>query len=113
MKLSILVATLGLAVSLSAGAADTGKGMGGMKMDGTPAPDASHQTTGVVDAIDATKGTVTLAHEPVPTIKWPAMVMSFHITPDLARGISVGQRVRFEFTAKGMDGTITKITVLP
>jgi len=113
MKLSILVATLGLAVSLSAGAADSDKNMGGMKMDGAPAPAASHQTTGVVNAIDTAKGTVTLAHEPVPTIKWPAMVMTFHINPELARGISVGQRVKFEFTAKGMDGTITKISALP
>ena len=103
MRHSILVATMGLAVSLSVGAADTG----------TTAPAATNQTTGVIKAIDAKSGTVTLAHEPVPAIKWPAMTMPFHISPELARGISVGQRVKFEFTAKGMDGTITKINVLP
>ena len=103
MRHSILVATIGLAVSLSVGAADTG----------TTAPAATNQTTGVIKAIDAKSGTVTLAHEPVPAIKWPAMTMPFHISPELARGISVGQRVKFEFTAKGMDGTITKINVLP
>ena len=103
MRHSILVATIGLAVSLSVGAADTG----------TTAPAATNQTTGVIKAIDAKSGTVTLAHEPVPAIKWPAMTMPFHISPELARGISVGQRVKVEFTAKGMDGTITKINVLP
>jgi len=103
MRHSILVATIGLAVSLSVGAADTG----------TTAPAATNQTTGVIKAVDAKSGTVTLAHEPVPAIKWPAMTMPFHISPELARGVSVGQRVRFEFTAKGMDGTITKINVLP
>jgi len=103
MRHSILVATIGLAVSLSVGAADTG----------TTAPAATNQTTGVIKAIDAKSGTVTLAHEPVPAIKWPAMTMPFHISPELARGVSVGQRVNFEFTAKGMDGTITKINVLP
>ena len=103
MRHSILVATIGLAVSLSVGAADTG----------TTAPAATNQTTGVIKAIDAKSGTVTLSHEPVPAIKWPAMTMPFHISPELARGISVGQRVKFEFTAKGMDGTITKINVLP
>ena len=103
MRHSILVATMGLAVSLSVGAADTG----------TTAPAATNQTTGVIKAIDAKSGTVTLAHEPVPAIKWPAMTMPFHISPELARGVSVGQRVNFEFTAKGMDGTITKINVLP
>ena len=103
MRHSILVATIGLAVSLSVGGADTG----------TTAPAATNQTTGVIKAIDAKSGTVTLAHEPVPAIKWPAMTMPFHISPELARGVSVGQRVNFEFTAKGMDGTITKINVLP
>ena len=103
MRHSILVATIGLAVSLSVGAADTG----------TTAPAATNQTTGVIKAIDAKSGTVTLAHDPVPAIKWPAMTMPFHISPELARGVSVGQRVNFEFTAKGMDGTITKINVLP
>ena len=103
MRHSILVATICLAVSLSVGAADTG----------TTAPAATNQTTGVIKAIDAKSGTVTLAHEPVPAIKWPAMTMPFHISPELARGVSVGQRVNFEFTAKGMDGTITKINVLP
>ena len=103
MRHSILVATMGLAVSLSLGAADTG----------TTAPAATNQTIGVIKAIDAKSGTVTLSHEPVPAIKWPAMTMPFHISPELARGISVGQRVKFEFTAKGMDGTITKINVLP
>ena len=103
MRHSILVATMGLAVSLSVGAADTG----------TTAPAATNQTTGVIKAIDAKSGTVTLSHEPVRALKWPAMTMPFHISPELARGISVGQRVKFEFTAKGMDGTITKINVLP
>ena len=103
MRHSILVATIGLAVSLSVGAADTG----------TTAPAATNQTTGVIKAIDAKSGTVTLSHEAVPALKWPAMTMPFHISPELARGISVGQKVKFEFTAKGMDGTITKINVLP
>jgi len=87
--------------------------MAGTQMDGTTAPAATNQTTGVIRAIDATSGTVTVSHEPVPAIKWPAMTMPFHISPELARGISVGQRVKFAFTAKGMDGTITKINVLP
>ena len=113
MRHSILVATMGLAVSLSAGAADPGHDMAGMKMEGTTAPAATNQTTGVIKAIDAKGGTVTLSHEPVPALKWPAMTMPFHISPELARGISVGQKVNFEFTAKGMDGTITKIKVLP
>src|SRR5207244_8275707 len=36
-----------------------------------------HKATGVVKAIDPSKGTVTLAHEPVKSLKWPAMTMGF------------------------------------
>jgi Cu(I)/Ag(I) efflux system protein CusF len=70
-----------------------------------------HPAVGVVKAIDARSGTVTLAHEPVPALGWPAMVMPFSVSAELARGIQVGQKVNIEFTASGMNGTITKITV--
>jgi Cu(I)/Ag(I) efflux system protein CusF len=113
MRHSVLAATIGLAVSLSVCAADTGHNKDGMKMEGATAPAPTNQTTGVIKAIDAKSGTVTLSHEPVPAIKWPAMTMPFRISPELARGINVGQRVKVEFIAKGMDGTITKISVLP
>jgi Cu(I)/Ag(I) efflux system periplasmic protein CusF len=61
--------------------------------------------------MDAEKGTIALAHDPVPALKWPAMTMSFSISPELAKGVAAGQRVNFEFTVKGMSGTITKIAV--
>ena len=64
----------------------------------------------MVKELDAKKGTVTLSHEAVPTLKWPAMTMAFKISPELAKGIEVGQKVDFEFEAKGMAGTITKIS---
>jgi Cu(I)/Ag(I) efflux system protein CusF len=83
--------------------------MEGMKMD-QPAPKAAvNKTTGVVKSLDAAKGTVTLAHEPVATLKWPAMTMAFRISPELAKGLQTGQKVEFEFEAQGMSATITKI----
>lgn len=87
--------------------------IGGMKMNqhadmaqATP----THKATGVVKAIDLTKGKITLAHGPVSSISWPAMTMAFHIDQDLADGIQTGQRVEFEFTVHGMKATVTKIT---
>jgi Cu(I)/Ag(I) efflux system periplasmic protein CusF len=35
------------------------------------------QATGIVKAIDATAGTVTIAHDPIKELKWPVMTMSF------------------------------------
>ena len=39
----------------------------------------THQTTAVVKAVDATNDKVTLAHEPVEGLNWPAMTMGFSV----------------------------------
>lgn len=39
---------------------------------------------GTVTAIDATAGTVTIAHGPIPEANWPAMTMGFKAAPALA-----------------------------
>lgn len=65
--------------------------------------------TGTVDKIDAAAGTITISHGPVESLKWPAMTMGFKATPDEVASVKLGQKVAFEFTSKGMDGTITTI----
>jgi Cu(I)/Ag(I) efflux system protein CusF len=102
---------LALAVVLSSVVGVQAAETGGMKMDGMQmAPGkTANRTTGVIKALDAKGGTVTLSHEAVPALKWPAMTMAFKISPELAKGLQVGQKVEFEFVAKDMDGTITKI----
>lgn len=108
MKTSIrtLAVALGLALALGAPLSVQAAESGGMKADML----MTGQSKGVVKSLDPAKGTVTLAHEAVPAVDWPAMTMAFKISPELAKGIEVGQRVNFEFEAKGMAGTITKIT---
>jgi Cu(I)/Ag(I) efflux system protein CusF len=92
--------------------------MSGKKTDGTNRPGqtaatAVHRAIGVVKGMDAAGGRMILSHEPIPTLKWPAMTMSFKISPELAKGLKAGQKVEFEFKAEDMDGTITKVKVLP
>jgi Cu(I)/Ag(I) efflux system protein CusF len=104
--LSVTVLTAGAAV-----AAD----MSGMKMDPPAAsaaakPQVNH-AVGVVKSLDAANGKVTLSHEPVPSIKWPAMTMAFRISKEMAATVKAGDKVNFDFTANGMDATVTKITV--
>lgn len=51
---------------------------------------------GVVRAVDARNNRVTIAHEPMPTLGWPAMTMAFQVhSADLLTNVAVGNRVNF------------------
>jgi Cu(I)/Ag(I) efflux system protein CusF len=66
---------------------------------------------GIVKAIDSTQGTITLQHEAIASIHWPAMTMPFHVArPELLKAVKVGDKVRFTVHPAGMDSTITAIT---
>ena len=69
-----------------------------------------HKATGVVKSVDAKNNTVTLAHDPVASLKWPAMTMAFKADdPKLVQGLKPGQKVDFEFTQRGKDYVLTSI----
>jgi len=80
---------------------------------GTPsaphaAPDA--HGTGVVKAIDPATGTVTISHEPIAELSWPAMTMAFKVAqPDLLKGITVGNKVQFALQGKTMAAVIVSL----
>lgn len=57
---------------------------------------ALYESVGRIEQISPTS--VTLSHEAVPAIQWPAMTMAFRLAdPALARGMTSGQRVGFAF----------------
>jgi Cu(I)/Ag(I) efflux system membrane fusion protein len=57
---------------------------------------ALYETRGRIEALTAES--VTLSHEPVPAIGWPAMTMTFKLAqPRLGKGLKVGDRVGFGF----------------
>jgi Cu/Ag efflux protein CusF len=90
----------------------------GQKKEGTGAAGqtaaaAVTRSVGVVKVMDPAIGRVAISHEPIPALKWPAMTMSFRISPELAKGLKVGQKIEFDFLPKDMDGTITTVKVLP
>ena len=65
--------------------------------------------TGVITAVDASAGTVTIEHGPIPAVGWPAMTMAF-TAPAAVRGDArVGDRVAFDVSVH--DG-INEITAL-
>ncbi|MBE7417944.1 MAG: efflux RND transporter periplasmic adaptor subunit [Ideonella sp.] len=69
---------------------------------------AVHEARGVVVEIE--RDSITLDHEPVPALKWPAMVMPFKLaSPQLAHGLRKGERVRFGFTQRGDDAVLVRV----
>jgi len=75
---------------------------------------ATAQGVGVVKAIDASKGTITLQHEAIAAIGWPAMTMPFKVaSPELLKHVKVGDKVKFTLHPAGMDSTVTSMTVQP
>jgi Cu(I)/Ag(I) efflux system protein CusF len=81
----------------------------GMDMGKKPAA-GSHQATGVVKKVDPKAGTVTLAHEPVKSLKWSAMTMDFQVKDkSLLDKLAVNKKVEFEFVQQGKDYVITSV----
>ncbi|MBS0362908.1 MAG: copper-binding protein [Proteobacteria bacterium] len=59
-------------------------------------PPRNAQGTGVVTAVDPAGGTVTLKHDPIPSLGWPSMTMDFKAAPALIARMKVGQKIAFD-----------------
>ena len=69
---------------------------------------AAHRATGVVKSVDLAKGTVSIAHGPVATLRWPAMTMAFAAEDaKLLQNLKPGAKVEFEFVQHGSRYVIT------
>jgi Cu(I)/Ag(I) efflux system membrane fusion protein len=70
---------------------------------------ALNQTRGVIEALSGDR--ITISHEPVPAIGWPAMTMTFKLgSPTLARGLKVGDRVAFGFEQTPAGPVVRRLT---
>jgi Cu(I)/Ag(I) efflux system protein CusF len=121
-----LIATVSLILALSASGlamAQSG-GMKGMDMkdmdmknmpmdkmmSDSSARTVTHQATGMVKAVDATKGTVTLAHGPVKSLNWPAMTMTFVVKDKMFFDkLAVDKKVSIDFTKQDKDYVVTAV----
>src|SRR5437867_2894991 len=89
-----------------------GKDKKGMEMQGMGADKnsetKSHKGAGTVKKVDSASGRVTIAHGPIPTMKWPAMNMTFTVKDKALLGkFSQDKKVEFEFVEQGSDYVIT------
>ncbi|ECC1693469.1 copper-binding protein [Salmonella enterica subsp. salamae] len=70
------------------------------------APAAQQQqvinATGVVQAVDSDNNKITIHHDPIPAVGWPAMTMRFTRTSDTQfTTVKPGDKVAFSFIQQG------------
>jgi len=69
-----------------------------------------HKASGKVTKVDQANGSVTIAHGPVASMKWPSMTMTFKAKDKaMLQKVKPGDQVDFSFVASGKDHTITEI----
>lgn len=72
--------------------------------------EATAPAPGTVTAIDAAAGTISLDHQAIPAISWPAMSMQFRAEdPAILAGIAVGDHVTFELKNASETSVITMV----
>jgi Cu(I)/Ag(I) efflux system protein CusF len=92
------------------------QGMGSMDMKGMDmksekkGKSQTHKGSGTVTKVDPAKSTVTIAHGPVQSMKWPAMTMTFKVKDKaMLDKLAKDQKVDFEFREEGKDHVITNV----
>lgn len=89
-----------------------GMDMGGHGASAKPSQKAdaqAHQAKGTIKSVNASKGTVTIAHGPVASLKWPGMTMAFKADKQILEQAKPGKEVQFEFQQRGKEYVITSL----
>ena len=107
----VLLSVAPLVFAQSSGMKDMDmKGMDTKSMPMMSDKNKVHKGTGVVKSVDSKKGTVTLAHEPIRSMNWPSMTMSFKARDGkMVEGLTPGTKVDFEFIQQGKEHVITSV----
>jgi Cu(I)/Ag(I) efflux system membrane fusion protein len=80
---------------------------------GAPVTPVRHRGEGRVEAVDLAQASVTLAHGPIASLKWPGMTMDFRVKdPALLRTLKPGQSIGFEFVQEA-SGDYAIVRVQP
>jgi len=72
---------------------------------------ATHRGEGTVEAVDPAHASVTLAHGPIASLKWPAMTMDFKVKDAaLLRTLKPGQKIVFDMVGEsGGEYTVVRV----
>lgn len=117
LAISVVAALFAAAAPVATGQSGGMKGMDMKDMDmketdkgAKKAPGKSHHAAGKVKSVDAAKGTVTIEHGPVASMKWPAMTMTFKAKDKkMLEAVKPGQKIEIDFEQQGKDHVITKV----
>ena len=113
MKKSLINALAAILVLSAIAAMAQQKTMDGMKdvpMGKAAAGQTVHMAKGKVSKVDAAASVVTLAHEPVKSLNWPAMTMGFRVQEArLLEQLGVGKTVEFGFVQADKGYAITQV----
>lgn len=86
------------------------KGMdqGAMSKEGKK--QTTHTATGVVKKVDPKENTVTMDHDPVKSLGWPAMTMTFKVKDKaLLDKLAVEKKADVQFVQQGKDYVVTSV----
>jgi Cu(I)/Ag(I) efflux system protein CusF len=80
------------------------------KSQGVKQTDETHTVAAKVKDVSRSKGTVTLAHGPVKSLKWPPMTMRFSVKDKaLFDKLVVASEVQIEFVQQGSEYVVTSV----
>jgi len=81
-------------------------------LPGTTTIGQVHQARGTVRAVDLQSGKVNIEHEPIASLKWPAMTMDFAVVDkSLLKGLMPGQVIEFEIVQRApTEFVLSRIT---
>lgn len=75
--------------------------------------DATRTGNGIVRYVDLPTAEIDIAHEPMPSLKWPAMRMTFKAQDaSLLTGLKAGDKVEFDIVKSGSEFRIVRIRPL-
>lgn len=98
---ALMIVLAAASAAQAQGGGGRGGSRGGQAQSRPPAPPAAKpfaepEIIGVVKAIDAATGRVTIAYERVEALGWPAGAQPFGVAKAaLLKGLTVGEKVRF------------------
>ena len=115
MALLTLLSVTPLSHAHAEGMNMNGVNMNNMPMSGSMAEPMSkkiHHGIGIVRKVDVENGRITIAHEPIPSIQWPAMTMTFAVqNGKLLDQITVGEKIKFDLVQSAKDQyQVTRMT---
>jgi Cu/Ag efflux protein CusF len=110
MRNAFIVPIILLVAACSPPAQDAAKTDDAMNMEAAAPAAGPITSTGTVTEVDPAAGTITINHEPIAAISWPAMTMQFTAEdPAMLHGLAVGDRVAFEVKSASETSIVTMV----